>query len=182
MNSIKESVVSLVPWRPEYAERQFQWSREADTLRFNPIEQVPLDVLREGMAKMSSNLADLEGAKVFRFFVQVGEELVGTVTLSNVNLTMWHAEIGYTIGEKFQRRGIGTEAVQAFVKKVYAETPLRRLFAFVAEENIASRRVLEKVGFLLEGVCREHYLINGIPTNEALYGLLRSDPMPSPRF
>jgi catechol 2,3-dioxygenase-like lactoylglutathione lyase family enzyme len=52
---------------------------------------------------------------------------------------------------------------------------LRRLVAYVAEGNIASRRILEKVGFIQEGICREHYLINGIPTNEVLYGLLRSD-------
>ncbi len=47
--------------------------------------------------------------------------------------------------------------------------------AYVAEDNIPSRKLLEKVGFQQEGICREHYIINGKPTNEILYGILRSE-------
>jgi len=48
----------------------------------------------------------------------------------------------------------------------------------VHEENRASRRVLEKSGFVQEGLLREHYLINGQPVNEVLYGLLRQEWKP----
>ena len=70
---------------------------------------------------------------------------------------------------------IGTRAVNLFVSKILLETEIRRLFAYVAEDNVPSRKLLEKVGFIQEGICREHYIINGIPTNEVLYGCLRSD-------
>ena len=86
-----------------------------------------------------------------------------------------YAEIGYAISGAHQNLGIATKAVTALVEKVFRETDLRRMVAYIAEENVASKRVVEKVGFKHEGLLREHFLINGIPTNEALYGLLRSD-------
>jgi predicted enzyme related to lactoylglutathione lyase len=88
---------------------------------------------------------------------------------------MRYGEIAYEVGEVYHGRGIGTKAVRKFVDKVFAETALRRIVAYVAEDNKASRRLLEKIGFVQEGICREHYIINGIPTNEVLYGILRSD-------
>ena len=51
--------------------------------------------------------------------------------------------IGYWLGSEFWGRGIATQAVAAFVQEV----PRRPLFAFVAEHNMGSRRVLEKCGF-----------------------------------
>lgn len=52
---------------------------------------------------------------------------------------------------------------------------MRKILAYVAEDNLASRRLMQKAGFVQEGFCREHYIINGKPTNEILYGILRSD-------
>jgi ribosomal-protein-alanine N-acetyltransferase len=49
------------------------------------------------------------------------------------------------------------------------------LLAYVHEENVASCRVLEKLGFQEEGLLREHYVINGAAANEILYGLLKRE-------
>jgi ribosomal-protein-alanine N-acetyltransferase len=45
----------------------------------------------------------------------------------------------------------------------------------VHEENLPSRKLLENVGFHQEGILREHYLVNGKPANEIIFGLLRRD-------
>ena len=54
-------------------------------------------------------------------------------------------------------------------------TDLRKLLAMVHVDNIASCRLLERLGFQREGLLREHYLIEGEPVDEVLYGLLRPD-------
>lgn len=54
-------------------------------------------------------------------------------------------EIGYWIGKEHWGRGIATKAVAQFVEEV-TERPL---YAWVAEHNIGSVRVLEKCGFTL---------------------------------
>lgn len=88
---------------------------------------------------------------------------------------MLTAELGYGIGTAFRGRGLATQAVKQFVTNAFAQTPLRKITALVHEQNLASQRVLEKVGFIREGLLREHFLINGEPVNEILYGLLSSD-------
>ena len=59
--------------------------------------------------------------------------------------------------------------------RVFRETPLRKLFAYVHAQNTPSRRLLERLGFAQEGLLREHYLIDGAPADEAFYGLLRRE-------
>ena len=168
-------MVQLIPSSPEYAELWLQWRSEPNTVRFNPIAQTPLHELRERMRKMGTDLTDLKSAEEFQFFMRHDDELVGTVTLKGVSHMMAYAEIAYEVAQAHQGRGIGSAGVKAFVEKVFAETSLRRLFAYVAEDNAASRRVLQKAGFVQEGILRDHYIINGKATNEVVYGLLRAD-------
>ena len=63
------------------------------------------------------------------------------------NVVSWtqdgHREIGYWLGKAYWGRGIATTALSLFVG-VVAERPLQ---AWVAEHNLGSLRVLEKVGF-----------------------------------
>ncbi|HEX5689187.1 MAG TPA: GNAT family N-acetyltransferase [Roseiflexaceae bacterium] len=53
-------------------------------------------------------------------------------------------EIGYWLGRQFWGQGIATQAVAAFLEIVTT----RPLYAYAVAHNVASRRVLEKCGFL----------------------------------
>lgn len=69
------------------------------------------------------------------------------------------AEIGYWLGAEFWGRGIGTKAVKKFTQYVFDTFPaIHRLEANVIAYNMASKRVLEKSGFSLEGVMKERFL------------------------
>ncbi|MBN2115603.1 MAG: GNAT family N-acetyltransferase [Anaerolineales bacterium] len=56
-------------------------------------------------------------------------------------------EVGYWLGKEYWGKGIATQALAEFLK--YVDT--RPLYAHVAKQNIASRRVLEKCGFTVSG-------------------------------
>ncbi|MGA8295714.1 MAG: GNAT family N-acetyltransferase [Acidimicrobiales bacterium] len=56
-------------------------------------------------------------------------------------------EIGYGLAEPFRRRGYGTEAVAALTERLARRAEVARIVARASPENLASRRVLEKVGF-----------------------------------
>lgn len=85
------------------------------------------------------------------------------------------AEIGYWLARPFWGQGIMTDAVRAFVRYAFSELELLRLTAHVFENNVASSRVLEKNGFLLEGKLREHFFKDGNFLDARLYGLLKHD-------
>ncbi len=56
-------------------------------------------------------------------------------------------EIGYWLGREFWGRGIATRALAALLRQL----PERPLYARVAQDNIASLRVLQKCGFTITG-------------------------------
>lgn len=65
------------------------------------------------------------------------------------------ADLGYRIAMKWQNQGVATEAVGAVVRFCFEQTELQRLQATVALENDASYKVLEKNGFVREGLLRQ---------------------------
>lgn len=110
------------------------------------------------------------------FAIEYNHEAVGSIGLVLQNdIETGTAEVGYWLGEAFWGRGISTAALRAFAAWAFPEFNLRRLFAGVMVGNYASRRVLEKVGFQLEGIHRQHVIKEGVVQDQAYYGLLRSE-------
>ncbi len=69
--------------------------------------------------------------------------------------TAYRASTGYVLAKDAWRNGYATEALHAMVEIAHA-VGVRRLYAICHTENNASRRVLEKGEFLLEGTLRRH--------------------------
>ena len=61
------------------------------------------------------------------------------------------AEIGYGISEKYQNNGYATEAVKAVLEWAFNHPDVTAIEAETDSENAASKRVLEKCGFILNG-------------------------------
>jgi ribosomal-protein-alanine N-acetyltransferase len=69
-------------------------------------------------------------------------------------LAACRAEVGYVLARRYWGRGLMTEAAGAVVEWVIAQPEIHRVWATVDLENVASQRVLEKVGMIREGVLR----------------------------
>jgi len=85
------------------------------------------------------------------------------------------AEIGYWIGEPFWGQGITTRAVNLATQYAFETMNLERLFAGVFEGNEASKKVLEKCGFVLEGIGRKAVFKNDRFMDEYRFGKLRNN-------
>lgn len=57
------------------------------------------------------------------------------------------AELGYWVGEEYQGQGYATEAGGKLVRRAFDDLDIQRIYASYRIENIASKRVLEKLGF-----------------------------------
>ncbi len=84
-------------------------------------------------------------------------------------------DIGYALAPAWHGRGYGTEAIGALVDFAFGERRARRVTADVFTGNAASRRLLEKLGFRLEGITRGAQLKRGAPRDEWLMSLIRAD-------
>ena len=66
------------------------------------------------------------------------------------------AELGYWIGKPYWGNGYATETAQAVVTYAFEALKLNRILAYHYKRNIASERVLQKIGMQYEGCFREH--------------------------
>jgi len=167
--------INLLPYEQSFLQAFIDWRNQPLSIRHNPLMKMSDEEIAKMLHDEGADLSDLKKHESFRWFISVDGQVVGTVSLKNISHSMSYGEIGYGTSESHQGKGITTAAVEVLIEKIFTESTLRRLLAYVHEENHASRRVLEKLGFQEEGILREHYLINGTPVNEVLYGLLKRE-------
>jgi len=99
-------------------------------------------------------------------------ELLGTVELDNIDFRKSQGELGYWIRSDRAGLGLTTEAARAVLHYAFGTLALNKVRADVAVGNHASARVLEKLGFSLEGTLREDRPIAGVFTDHWRFGML----------
>lgn len=139
--------VQLLPYQSSFLDPFITWRNEPLSVEHNPLKDMSKDEIAAMLESEGSSLADLTKYTRYRWFIEAECGAVGSVSLKNISHSMGYAEIGYGIAEGHYGKGIATEAVRILVGKVFQDTCLRKLMAFVHDKNRASRRVLEKLGF-----------------------------------
>jgi len=87
----------------------------------------------------------------------------------------FRSEIGYELAPEYWGQGIMTEALGAIIRFGFEAMGLHSIEAQIDPANLASRKVLEKLGFVQEGYLRENYVVGGKFTDTAIFSLLKSD-------
>lgn len=100
-------------------------------------------------------------------------------------LTRWNpgyrsASLGYCLDDAAWGQGYATEAARALLAWAFDTLDLNRVQAETDTRNLASARVLEKLGFVREGTLREDCIVNGEVSDSWVFGLLRRDWRPPP--
>jgi [ribosomal protein S5]-alanine N-acetyltransferase len=119
------------------------------------------------------------GARVVMERVSDGA-FVGWCGLSRWNPDFRSASLGYCLTEAAWGQGYATEAAAALLEWAFDTLDLNRVQAEADTRNRASGRVLEKLGFVLEGTLREDCVVNGDVSDSWVYGLLRREWHPPP--
>jgi ribosomal-protein-alanine N-acetyltransferase len=84
------------------------------------------------------------------------------------------AELGYVLARNYWNKGITTKAVALAIENAFKELDILRIEAFVDPENMASIRVLEKVGFKKEGYLKNYLVHRGIIRDRIVYGITKN--------
>ena len=111
-------------------------------------------------------LQEAADAREQRFAIVVGEEAVGGIGVQpKTGVHSCKASLGYWLGESHWGRGIVTGYA-------FSQLELSRVEALAYARNPASRRVLEKAAFELEGALRANAIKDGELLDTYLYAKL----------
>ncbi|MQA30069.1 MAG: GNAT family N-acetyltransferase [Luteitalea sp.] len=107
------------------------------------------------------------------FAIDVAGEAVGGIGfMLQHDVERVSAEIGYWLGERFWNRGIATEALVAVTSYAIAQHGLTRVFALPFAFNVASCRVLDKAGYVLEARLHRSAIKDGTIVDQLQYAFV----------
>ena len=146
-----------------------EWYSNSDVTRYsdNQYRNFTLNGQLNYVAKCLNN-PDIDLYGIFDDKLHIGNILISGL-ISNHRC----GELTYVVGNtNYWGKGVGYYAVSHLVYLSKHKYKLNKLFAGLAEENIGSRRVLEKNGFVLEGKRLSHVFYDGKFYNQLDFGLL----------
>lgn len=103
---------------------------------------------------------------------------LGWCSLSRWNPVHRSAALGYCLAEAAWGHGYATEAARGVLQWAFDTLDLNRVQAETDTRNVASARVLEKLGFVREGTLREDCVVAGEVSDSWVYGLIRREWRP----
>lgn len=151
------------------------WWSDADFLRL--YDSVP--AYPQTAAQLAQRIKDgQDGQRNFLFGIRplADDTLLGLLELDGIMWPHGTTFLSIAIGDAVRRgQGIGTEAMRLVLRYAFHELNLYRICLTVFSYNEAAVRLYEKLGFVREGVHREHLLRGGQRYDMFLYGLLRRE-------
>jgi len=103
------------------------------------------------------------------------DKLVGTIGIFNLNGVHKYIEVGYALSRQYWNKGIMTEALGKVIRFCFEDIGVNRIEANCFTGNKASARVLEKCGFVHEGLLREKFYTKGRFNDVHLFSLLKKE-------
>lgn len=101
--------------------------------------------------------------------------LLGNCTLFKLDAQSRRAETGYVLARHAWGQGYMHEAMTALLDFGFAALDLNRVEADIDPRNAPSARMLESLGFRREGYLRERWIVDGVVSDTALYGVLKRE-------
>jgi len=105
----------------------------------------------------------------------VDGKIAGGIGVHNVSLQDRSAESGYWIGEKYAGKGIVTRSANELLDHAFNVMQMNRMAIKCAPENLRSRAVAERLGFVLEGTKREASRLHDRFVDHVVYSMLAKE-------
>jgi [ribosomal protein S5]-alanine N-acetyltransferase len=94
---------------------------------------------------------------------------IGNIKIGPIDKNHMFSELGIMIGEKKAwSKGIGSLAINMMLEIARNQLLLRKIMAGCYVSNVSSQRTFEKSGFAIDGVRKQHYMLNEKPEDKIL--------------
>lgn len=111
----------------------------------------------------------------FAISAKPNQQLLGTVSLNDIDREHLQTELGFWIGREFWGQGFASEAGQRLISYGFKQLDLNRIYAHHMVRNPASGKVLQKIGMQSEGLLRQRVRKWGVFEDVILVAILHQD-------
>lgn len=115
-----------------------------------------------------------------RFMIEVEKDgatrTIGMIQFSRLQPRAKNSQIDVLIGEpEYRDAGYGTDALRAALKHLFEDLKAHRVWHTMQAGNVRAQKSAEKIGFVKEGVLREHDQVEGKYVDVVVFGMLRDE-------
>jgi len=154
---------------------------DPDVMKWLPVP--PLSDIGAARALLATYVARIEAGEQFRWAIRTHEDdaIIGALKLDTPNDASRASEIGYMLVKEAWGKGYATEAMRALIEYAFHRLNRHYLEALIYADNTASRKLVERLGFKLEGYFREHEWNEeeGRYLDDCVYTLLEQEYVPN---
>ena len=108
-------------------------------------------------------------------FLRATGEYIGEAGILSFNKQNNRTVVGYNLLYRYWGNGYATEVTKGIIKHLFEVEKVERIEALVCDGNVSSRKVLEKSGFIQEGLLRKFAYIDNKYINVYYYGIIKDD-------
>jgi RimJ/RimL family protein N-acetyltransferase len=181
VEGLSDSVVLVRPPSDADVPRIVEACRDPEVARYTtmPADYRPTHA-EEWMHRGAAGLA--AGSDVNAVIAEAdGGDVLGTISLHEINRATGRAVAGYLVAPWARRRGIASRALALICGFAFDQLQIARVELAIEPGNDASRAVAETVGFREEGLLRSYLPIAGARRNMLMYALLPGEINPPRR-
>jgi len=121
------------------------------------------------------NLANMKDGNSYMIIERTNKKPVGVIGNYPAYVIYPGIEIGYFVHQDHRGKGIATQATSLLINHLFSSTHVEKILANVTVGNVASYKVLERSGMVLEGVERKKDYNRGKYHDKRLYSILREE-------
>ena len=159
----------------EDAQAIYDYSSDRDVVRYVTYDQYQsMDDAYDSLRSFFLNRDPDKQFEAMAIVLKKNNKMIGTCDTSSI-FREDMVELGYVLHKDYWNQGIMSEAAYAMCQWLFKEKDIRRIEVTHDPRNIASKRVIEKVGFKFEGLRRAYTAIDNKYQDMPYYSLLEED-------
>lgn len=164
-------------------EHYHQLISHPNNLTFEPLEPIPISETHHDLTHWLDRNLEFNGevgTTVYGIELTAEQRLIGYISSLFLDTDSSILEIGICIDHLYTNCGYGYEALSCYLPYAFLNTSIHKVVASTDNRNVACIRLLEKCSMTREGLLRKQVkMLDGKYYDEAFYGLLRDEILPS---
>ena len=153
----------------QVTQRYVDWYSNEEVVRYSDNQYRKFSF--DGQCSYVQNCLQNEDSDLYGIFDDTTH--IGNILIRGLSSYHKKAELTYVIGEtNYWGKGVASFAIANMIKIYREKFDLNKLFAGIASGNIGSSKVLEKNGFVIEGIRKKHLFYGGNFFDQVDYGLI----------